>query len=209
MNEKIKTVLTTIETMNKQWSLELDPEQANRHSYGRIRTQNNEVKLWAVPRTTGQLLKFFVTAIKAKIVLELGCSAGYSTLWLAMGAMITNGHIYTTEIFDEKVKLAKENFIASDLDKYITVYQQDIIETLTNWQHGKIDFLFMDADIPRYPEYLDKIIPILSQNGIIIIDNAVTHENYLSPFYEKIDKLGLFNREVLAIDHGLCLINRI
>lgn len=207
---KVYSVLEKIESLNQNWHYELSEEQSQQHSFGRIRSlEHKEVKLWAVPRTVGQMLKCLILARNAKTILELGCSSGYSTLWLAMGAVTTQGHVYTTEIFDEKVQLAKKHFQKAELDQYITIYQQDIIKTLQKWQHNSIDFLFMDADIANYVYYFDYLLPLLSEHAIVAIDNAISHENYLRAFYEKIVESKKFIMEILPIGDGLCVLRKI
>jgi len=210
MHSKVYSVLEKIESLNQNWRYELCEEQAKEHSFGRIRSlEHKEVKLWAIPRTVGQMLKCLVLARNAKTILELGCSSGYSTLWLAMGAIATQGHVYTTEIFDEKVQLAQKHFQEAELDQHITIYQQDIIKTLQEWQHSAIDVLFMDADIANYIHYFDYLLPLLSEHAIVAIDNAISHENYLGKFYEKIVASKKFIMEILPIGDGLCILRKI
>ncbi len=207
MNDRMATVLADIENLNSNWSCELTDEQAKEHSFGRIRSLDEKVvKLWSVPRTTGQLLKSFVIASGAKTILELGCSAGYSTLWLIQGAIVTGGHVYTTEILPDKIALATKHFKAAEVEKYITLYQQDIMQTLNQWQHSPIDLLFMDADIPRYPDYFTKIEPLLNKKALIMVDNAVTHKTYMQVFFDKVEASNKFIMEILPIDHGIALL---
>lgn len=207
---KVYPILEKIESLNQNWQYELSEEQSQQHSFGRIRSlEHKEVKLWAVPRTVGQMLKCLVLAQNAKTILELGCSSGYSTLWLAMGAATAQGHVYTTEIFDEKVQLAQKHFREAELEQYITIYQQDIIKTLQEWQNNSIDFLFMDADIANYVHYFDYLLPLLSEHAIVAIDNAISHENYLRTFYEKIVESKNFIMEILPIGDGLCILRKI
>ncbi len=207
MNPKMAAVLADIENLDNHWTCELTNEQVKEHSFGRIRNlEEKVVKLWSVPRTTGQLLKFFVIATGAKTILELGCSAGYSTLWITQGAMVTGGHVYTTEILPEKIAIAEKHFKTADVKKYITLYQQDIMQTLSHWQHGPIDLLFMDADIQRYPDYLEKVEPLLNEKAMIIVDNALTHESYMQAFFDKVKALNKFIMEILPVDHGIALL---
>ena len=210
LNEKtVYDVLKKIESMNEAWSTALTPEQAKQHSFGRIRTQNEIVKLWSVPHTTGQLLKFLVMASRAKTILELGCSAGYSTLWLALGAAVTGGHVHTTELFDKKIALATQHFQEAQAEDFITLHQGKITHTLRHWSHGALDFVFMDADIANYVTYLDYLLPLLSPHAIIVMDNADTHEDYLKPFYQKVVETKKFLIDKISIDHGLYLLAKI
>ncbi|GAB4492941.1 MAG: hypothetical protein Fur0016_28770 [Anaerolineales bacterium] len=43
-------------------------------------------------------------------IIEVGTSAGYSTLWLAIAAQATGRRVTTFEILPEKVELARQTF---------------------------------------------------------------------------------------------------
>ncbi len=207
LNEKkVYDVLAKIESMNETWSTELTEEQDKQHSFGRIRTQNNILKLWSVGHQTGQLLKFLVIASQAKTILELGCSSGYSALWLSLGAAITGGYVHTTEIFDRKIALAKQHFKEAGVENCIHLHEGEITSTLKNWQSGLIDFVLMDADISNYVTYFDYLLPLLSPHAIIVVDNADTHETYLKDFYKAVLETKQFSIDKLSVDHGLYLI---
>lgn len=169
--------------------------------------EDSVIQVWQIPTSSAMLLRFFVLAQKAKTILELGTSIGFSTLWLALGAKETNGHVYTTEIFPEKAKLAKENFEKAQVSKYITLLEQDILEVLRSWnQEQKIDFVFMDADKKRYGQYLDEMYPLLSDNALIVVDNVGNYRKYMTDFLNKCAKLENSAVHFLDVDNGLLLI---
>ena len=95
----------------------------------------------SVPRSTGQFLYLLFLATKAKQVLELGCSLGYSAIWMALAVKENGGQIYTTEIDQQRAHLAKQYFTETKLNNSITLYEKDIFEVLANWSQGKLDFL--------------------------------------------------------------------
>ncbi|MHA1380838.1 MAG: hypothetical protein ACTSRG_20930 [Candidatus Helarchaeota archaeon] len=53
--------------------------------YEKLLTHHNEIWPWSVHRNTAKLLKFLVIITNIKVILELGTSIGYSTLWLGWG----------------------------------------------------------------------------------------------------------------------------
>lgn len=171
MVDTCEKVLRKIEFMEHNWYYQLTDVQDKAHSFGRISQDGKVVCLWSVPRTTGELLQFMVGLTKAKTILELGCSAGYSTLFLAKAARENKGHVYTTEIFEEKIKLARKNFKESGLEKDITLIEGDILQVLREWKKP-LDFVFMDADKHNYSKYFDLLVPMLKRGGLIIADNA-------------------------------------
>src|SRR3989344_2758027 len=98
----------------------------------------------SVSRSTGQFLRMLILATKARQVLELGCSLGYSAIWMALAVKENGGHVYTTEIDKQRAHLAKEHFAETKLSNAITLFAEDIFEVLANWNHGEIDFVFID-----------------------------------------------------------------
>lgn len=168
--------------------------------------EDSIIEAWQIPTSSAMLLRFFVLVQKAKTILELGTSIGFSTIWLALGAKEVSGHVYTTEIFSEKAEIAKQNFQRAGVIEYITLFEQDILEVLQNWKQEKIDFVFMDADKQRYGQYLDEMYPLLSDNALIVVDNVGNYRRYMKDFLDRCAKLENSAVHFLDIDNGLLLI---
>ena len=164
------------------------------------------VKFWNVPKNTARLLNFFVLSTNAKIILELGCSVGYSALWMSMAAEYTGGHIYTTEKYDPKIKLAKENIKDAGVESIITLIEGDIHDTLKNWNKGQIDMVFLDADKKSYLDYYESVIPFMKTNGILIADNVSNMADTMIPFLERTKTDNRVVNQILDIDNGLSII---
>jgi len=77
-------------------------------------------------KTTAELLEFLVITKNSKVILELGTSAGYSTIYLARGVKQTGGHIYTMETYKPKIEMAQKFFKQAQLTEYITQIEGDI-----------------------------------------------------------------------------------
>jgi len=56
---------------------------------------------------TGKLLHLVITAARARVLVELGASYGYSTLWLADAARVTGGRVHSLELSAKKVDHAR------------------------------------------------------------------------------------------------------
>src|SRR5688572_27664449 len=59
---------------------------------------------------TGEFLAILVQATKAKRILEIGTSNGYSTIWLADAVRNNSGSIVTVERLPAKAEMARRNF---------------------------------------------------------------------------------------------------
>ena len=67
-------------------------------------------KMLNITPNTGEFLELMVKATRARRILEIGTSNGYSTIWLAKAARATGGRVTTLEKAAHKVAMATENF---------------------------------------------------------------------------------------------------
>lgn len=124
-----------------------------------------------IGKMEASFIGFLLRSIKAKRVLELGTFTGYSALTMAEN-LPADGEIITVDINKETVALAKDFWGKSEHGKKIkSMLGQglEIIPTLG----GKFDFVFIDADKRNYIDYLKLTVPMLSENGMIVIDNVL------------------------------------
>lgn len=117
------------------------------------------------------LLGFLLKSVEAKRVLELGTFTGYSALTMAEH-LPNDGEIITVDINLETVSLAQKFWNESAHGhkiKSIMGSGLDIIPTLK----APFDLVFIDADKRNYIDYLKLTMPLLSPNGIVVIDNVL------------------------------------
>jgi predicted O-methyltransferase YrrM len=126
----------------------------------------------SVSRETGRFLSVMVHMMQANRILEIGTAYGYSTLWMAL-AQPPVGKIWTIDPDSARTKVALSYFRRAGEDDYITIFNQDALELLENFQQRNLDIAFVDADHRNYREYLELIIPMLKLSGIVVIDNCL------------------------------------
>lgn len=206
MRKEIMTTLQAIEKIEKTWRRELTQNESVQHSYGRVPEDGREVMFWSIPRTTGYWLHAYVSARKPQSILELGASAGYSTLWLAAAAEVYGGKVKTTEIFPAKVEMLKKNLAAAGMHA-VQLLEEDIGDVLAKWS-GRLDFVFMDADKENYQAYYEQIIPLLSSGGVIIADNAGNYSHLMRDFLNTVKHDARVISYFIDLDNGLLVIEK-
>ena len=121
----------------------------------------------------GGFLSFFSKLLAPQCILEIGTFTGFSALCLAEGLNHT-GTIDTIELRLEDANAARTHFVTSPKGQQIISHIGDakvIIPTLTKqW-----DLVFIDADKTSYIDYVNLVLPMLSDKGVIIADNVLFH----------------------------------
>ena len=130
---------------------------------------------------TGQFFNILARISKAKNILEVGTSNGYSTIWLAEAAKQNKGRVTTIEIAEHKVKMAGENFKRAKLDKTIKIVHGDALKEIPKLK-GKFDLLFLDAIKEDYINYFKLAYPKLAKGAVIAADNAIMFEKYMKDY---------------------------
>ena len=76
-----------------------------------------------VPPETGRFLALMAASAPAGDWIEIGTSAGYSTLWLALAAREAGATITTFEVLPNKVALAGETFAQAGVSDVVRLRQ--------------------------------------------------------------------------------------
>lgn len=124
-----------------------------------------------IGRMEASLLGFFIRSIGAVRILELGTFTGYSALAMAE-QLPANGELITLDINEKTVQLAKTYWEKSPHGTKIKSLLGPGLETLNQVQ-GKFDLVFIDADKRNYLLYLEKSLELLTEKGMIVIDNVL------------------------------------
>ena len=132
--------------------------------------RNQRRGMMNVPEQDGRTLRLLTEAIGAKHVVEIGTSNGYSGIWFCLALRTTGGKLTTHDINEERAALARENFKRAGIDDMVTLVMGDAHETVTRIKEP-IDVLFLDADKEGYPDYLEKLLPLVRPGGLILSHN--------------------------------------
>jgi Predicted O-methyltransferase len=102
-------------------------------------------------------------------------SPAYSTIWLAR-ALPADGRLITLEFEARHAEVARENLKRAGLADKVEVRLGRAIDNLPKLLAegaGPFDFIFIDADKPSYPDYLDWALKLSRPGTVIIADNVV------------------------------------
>ena len=98
----------------------------------------------SISKEQGENLKQLIKQKNIKNIVEFGTSFGISTLFLAQGALATQGKIVTTELIESKALQAIRNFKKAGVNDLIEVRIGDAVKTLKNYTDS-IDLLLLDG----------------------------------------------------------------
>lgn len=121
----------------------------------------------------GKLLQLLATACNAHKILEIGSLGGYSGIWLAR-ALPSNGHLITLEINPIHANLVRTAFAKAGVSDRAEVRVGKALDLLPHLEsEAPFDLVFIDADKPPYPRYLEWALRLTRPGSIIVADNCV------------------------------------
>jgi|SRR4030095_5835562 len=162
-------------------------------------TEAKKIPLIQVSPENGKFLYLLIKIIKAKNVLEIGTLTGYSTIWMAR-ALPDDGKVITLEISSEHAAEASKNFKKAGLENKIELFLGNAMESLDKLAEKKFDFVFIDADKTGYPEYFEKVLPLMNRGGLITADNALRDGDIVKRDVDEGTKaIQIFNKKI-ALD---------
>lgn len=132
--------------------------------------------------------------------IEIGTSAGYSSLWISLALQQRGTTLKTFEILPEKCVLAKETFRAAGVADCIELIEGDFLEKGNAL--GEIAFCFLDCEKYLYEKCFDIVSSKLVSGGLLIADNAIDHYDEVKPMIEKVQGDDRFDCLTVSIGKG-------
>ncbi|MGO9317632.1 MAG: O-methyltransferase [Terracidiphilus sp.] len=140
-------------------------------------------RLRQIPPEVGRFIAILAAAAPPGRLIEIGTSAGYSTLWLALACRATGKKITTYEILPEKAELARQTFAATGVWDVVEFVHGDALNRLPELK--EIAFCFLDAEKEIYARCYEELLPIMVTGGILVADNAINHRAALQPMLDR------------------------
>ncbi|MFD5320521.1 O-methyltransferase [Streptomyces sp. NPDC127098] len=121
----------------------------------------------------GKFLHLLARIHGARTILEIGTLGGYSTIWLAR-ALPADGRLVTLEADPHHADVARANLERAGLTDRVDLRVGPALDSLPELASlAPFDLVFVDADKPNNPNYLDWAVRYTRPGSIIVFDNVV------------------------------------
>jgi caffeoyl-CoA O-methyltransferase len=178
-----------------------------RNQRDRVDGTPTKTRLRQIPPETGRFIALLCTMAPAGQCLEIGTSAGYSTLWLVLACLSSGRHITTFEILDEKITLAQETFKVTGVNDKVQLIHGDARTYLADYK--KVAFCFLDAEKDVYQDCYEMVVPNMVPGGVLVADNVISHESVLKPMVNYVLQDTRVDALIVTIGSGLLVCRRI
>jgi predicted O-methyltransferase YrrM len=164
-------------------------------------------RLRQVPPETGRFIALLAASAPQGAFIEIGTSAGYSTLWLALACRQSGRKITTYEVLDEKVRLARETFKQAGVEDVVELVQGDARTHLAGL--GRLAFCFLDAEKEVYQDCYEAVVPSLVPGGLLLADNAINHQQVLGPMLDRALNDARVDALIVPVGKGVLVCRKI
>ena len=115
-------------------------------------------------QSVGQLLQLLIATSGAKHILDIGTFTGYSALAMAEASLV-DAKIISLDANPLSKEFAQPFLVQSPHGHKVDLITCFVQEWLPMQADASFDFIFLDADKHRYPEYLTECWRFLSAGG--------------------------------------------
>ncbi len=124
-----------------------------------------------VGQLEGRFLAELVRLSGAHRVLELGTFTGYSSISMAL-ALSDGGRVVTCDVNEETTAMARRYAEEAGVVERIDYRLGPALETISELD-GPFDLIFIDADKDNYVNYYEATLPLLADDGVMVVDNTL------------------------------------
>ncbi|GGC94331.1 O-methyltransferase [Tersicoccus solisilvae] len=154
------------------------------------------------------VLAALVRSARARQVLEIGTSIGYSTLWLADAVRATGGGVTSLDVDAERTEAAREHLQRTGLADRVDLVTADAGAWLRR-ESGPWDLVLLDAERPAYVDYWTLLhAGLRPDGGTLVVDNVLSHADQVRPFRALVDATPGVVQAVVPTGAGLLVVVR-
>jgi len=161
--------------------------------------------LLPVGRAAGTLINLIVKEGKARRILEVGASYGYSTIWLAEAARAVGGRVISLELRPAKTEYARAQLVQAQLEDFVEFRVGDALASLAQLP-GPFDFALIDLWKDRYVPVFEQLYPKLAPGAVIVADNMlqpVSARAHAHAYRERVHAAPEMTSVLLAVGNGV------
>jgi len=163
-------------------------------------------RLRQISPETGKFIALHAANTPGGAWLEIGTSAGYSTMWLALACEHAGRKLTTFEILPDKIQLARETLRSTGIDRVVDLVEGDARGRLGGYP--EVAFCFLDAEKEVYAACYDILIPNLVPGGILVADNAISHREALQPMLDRALADERVDAMIVSLGKGMLLCRK-
>ena len=159
----------------------------------------------------GSFMTWLTRTLGVRNAVEIGTFTGYSSIAIARG-LAPGGRLLCCDVSEEWTAIAREHWSAAGVDDRIDLVIAPAGDTLAALDDDvQIDFAFIDADKTGYLDYYEAIVPRLSPQGVIAVDNTLWSGQVLDDDDDSADTVALraFNAHVAADERTIAALTPI
>jgi predicted O-methyltransferase YrrM len=151
---------------------------------------------------TAEIVSILARSSRARHILEIGTSNGYSTIWLAASVGPEGGRVISIDRSREKHWMAQNNLLTAGLSQYVDLRLGDATEVIKTLP-GPFDFVFFDADRTSAPGQLALLLPKLAPQALLLADNVLSHPGEIAGYLAMIKSLEQLQHVLIPVGKGL------
>lgn len=157
----------------------------------------------------GKLLQLLATACNAHKILEIGSLAGYSGIWLARSLPV-GGRLITLEVNPHHAEVVRQSFARAGVADRTEVRIGSALDLLPQLEGAApFDLVFIDADKPPYPQYLEWALRLTRPGSIIVADNCIRGGRGFQPTnHAEINDISAYNVSSAEYSDGIVEYNK-
>ncbi|HUV85628.1 MAG TPA: class I SAM-dependent methyltransferase [bacterium] len=161
-----------------------------------------EQRFRALHPHSAEFIFLLALATRARRIVEVGTSAGYSALWLARACAATGGSLVTLERNPDIIRVAVDHLKSAGVADLVEIRAGDARDTLATFDEP-FDFAFVDGAKDEYVAYGELLWPRLAVGASLVADNVLSHAGEAAPFLGWLRGLTGAATTVLEIGNGL------
>lgn len=165
--------------------------------------QDRKKKFLNLERPTAELIYVLLQAARRKHILEIGTSNGYSTIWIAAALKdCVDASFISIEILAEKLAMARTNLRRAGFESTVKLVEGNATDVVGGLR-GPFDCVFFDADRVSAPTQLRLLLPKLTEEVLLLADNALSHPEEIAAYIDMVEELPGFACTLTPVGKGL------